>query len=273
MYPMWSNGRAMTEEKPLRLRTYKQRPKDEVWIYGLIHPVSKEVRYVGQTCRSIEYRVYEHIRSAKKGGEWPVTRWIRKLLDKGLIPVAIQLEHVPPYGNWQEAEERWIAHYKQLLGKRSLNVTTGGEGTRGYRHSPERREAISRLAKQQGRKPPGNKGRIFGPKARANMSAGHKGKPGTPWTDEQRAKHKATIAKNPYVWSEETRIKTMRARKNYKINDSHRKSLSEAAKKAWLVFKTEGYKTSEEERITQREARKARRSRLKTEADHAKQGE
>lgn len=229
-------------ERKTRAKSYKQIAKEEVWIYSLSHPVTNEVRYIGQTCRSIEYRLYEHIRSAEKGGKWPVTRWIARLLAQGLKPVAAELEKVPADKDWREAESRWIAKYRLENRQRLLNATTGGEGTRGHRRSDETREKLSRIAKAQGRKPPGNAGRTFDEKARANMSAAHKGKPGTPWTPEHKEKYLASRKYEP--WSDELRAKIMAARKKYKTTDAHRASLSKAAKAAWERKKAEA-KTSE----------------------------
>lgn len=255
----------MSEGKKLRSRTYKQRAKDETWIYSLSHPVTNEVRYIGQTCRSIESRLYEHIREGKKGGSWgAVTHWVKKLLDQGLVPIAREIECVPAGGNWQEAESRWIAHYRSLLGKRLLNLSLGGDGNRGYRYTNEQREKLSKLAKSQGRKPPGNKGRVFDEKARANMSAAHVGKPGTPWTAEHKAKYLASRVYEP--WSDEMRKKCMEGRKGYVADENHRRSLSEAAKAAWKTLKKEGFKTSEEERAARRIKRSKRNKQAGSEA-------
>lgn len=109
-------------------------------IYALTDPRhSDEVRYVGKTKGELGKRVAGHVRGARRGEQHPAARWLRKLDALGLRPGAFVLEADP--ADWQEAERRWIAHYRTA--GRLLNISDGGEGGGTYVRTPEMRAAMS----------------------------------------------------------------------------------------------------------------------------------
>jgi hypothetical protein len=112
-------------------------------IYTLKNPrVLDQVRYVGFTSHSPARRLREHIRSALRGKRRTYKRnWILSLLSIGLVPVIEIIESGAGPG-WQDAERRWIAHYRSG-GARLVNGTDGGEGTFGW-GTPEQRSALAR---------------------------------------------------------------------------------------------------------------------------------
>ena len=61
-----------------------------IYIYTLSHPITKEIRYVGQTTNIIR-RFKTHLSSSnRKNSDSYYThkaRWIRKILNEGLIPI------------------------------------------------------------------------------------------------------------------------------------------------------------------------------------------
>jgi hypothetical protein len=206
-----------------------------VFIYALFDPRDPDqVRYVGQTSRTVEYRLYEHERSAKRQIQWPVSQWIRKLHDQGVRPAFKVLQVVAPGEDWGRMEKEWIASMRCRFGKKLLNVCDGGEGTIGVRHSKETLARMSEAAKRRGNHGGVNKGRMFSAEARAAMSAAHKGKPGRKWTAEQRKTASDSAKARPPV-SQEHRELLRRAQlnSNYEPTPEHRAKLSEATRRAW----------------------------------------
>lgn len=78
-----------------------------VTIYKLIDPETREVKYVGQTSRSIESRLNNHIseKSGKKG------EWIKSLAAKAMRPIVEEVEIVDDC-DADEAEQFWINKYR-----------------------------------------------------------------------------------------------------------------------------------------------------------------
>jgi hypothetical protein len=96
-------------------------------IYGLAHPVTGELRYVGKSVHP-HIRLGQHIASTKKAKNqhiW-VVRWIAKLQAGGLQPEMIPIE-VGSEDFWREAEPFWIEYFKSL-GCELLNLAPGGVG-------------------------------------------------------------------------------------------------------------------------------------------------
>jgi hypothetical protein len=119
----------------------------EVFIYKLIDPVTREIRYAGKTI-SIEKRIYSHVRDSKKA----IThthRWIQSLIEKSLKP-AIEIIEITDEINWPKREIYWIARLK-VEGHRLTNHNAGGNGlTRRLMTSEETREKLrkARLGKK-----------------------------------------------------------------------------------------------------------------------------
>ena len=112
-------------------------------IYGLFDPFTKELRYVGKTEGTLKKRLREHISTARtlKTNDHR-KQWILSVLKKGDKPEIGELEELFSHEELVEAEEFWIAYYKSV-GCRLVNATGGGEGAKGYRHSPEVRRQMS----------------------------------------------------------------------------------------------------------------------------------
>jgi hypothetical protein len=117
-------------------------------IYGLIDPRDGQLRYVGKTARGLA-RPYEHGRVSilRKDGTYK-GNWIRQLHAEGLTyEVEVLEEHESPE-TLVDAEQFYIAYFRGL-GCRLTNLTDGGEGVRGHRHSSATRARLSDLAKMQ----------------------------------------------------------------------------------------------------------------------------
>lgn len=95
-------------------------------IYGLAHPSTGTIRYIGKCVTELRRRLTNHEYKARSGrAQTPIGKWIRRLQAQGLTPIIILLEQVK--GSWQEAERRWISELR-LHGRRLLNRHPGGNG-------------------------------------------------------------------------------------------------------------------------------------------------
>jgi len=95
-------------------------------IYVLKDPRTNEVRYIGQTKYTLRNRFLGHIRdSVNFRFNAPKCFWIRKLLKLNLLPIQELLEEVE-YNKLDEREIYWIKYYRDLLSKKILNLTDGG---------------------------------------------------------------------------------------------------------------------------------------------------
>lgn len=97
------------------------------FIYGLYHPQTDTIRYVGKTVTPLRRRLSNHEYRARSGrNKGPVGNWIRRLQARGLRPVIRALEEVRTE-SWQAAERRWVSQLRKE-GRRLLNRHPGGNG-------------------------------------------------------------------------------------------------------------------------------------------------
>lgn len=94
------------------------------FIYALLDPNTDEVRYIGKADNP-RFRLGRHLgqhepRSTHK------SNWIKSLTDRGQQPILKILEEIDTL-SWEQAEKRWIQHYR-ALGCNLVNTTEGGEG-------------------------------------------------------------------------------------------------------------------------------------------------
>lgn len=134
-----------------------------VKIYALLDPTTDEIRYIGKTCRSLEYRLREHIydcirrpRSSHK------VNWISNLISNNKIPKIKLLETIE-FEYADTLERHWI----EKLTNENVNLTNctqGGEFcTFGSKLSEDIREDMSIKAKIRSI---GEKNNMFGRKHR-----------------------------------------------------------------------------------------------------------
>lgn len=94
-------------------------------IYGLIDPISNQIRYVGKANNVID-RYKNHLNKALDKNTHK-RNWINKLKKLGYKPELVILEEVP-INEWKFWEKFWIEYYI-FLGCNLLNYTSGGDGT------------------------------------------------------------------------------------------------------------------------------------------------
>lgn len=154
-------------------------------------------KYVGMTV-SPEGRLKGHMWAARIGELTYKARWVRSLLARGVTPSLSILEIVPAGGDFAGAERYWIAKLREE-GTILVNLTDGGEGTRGSVLSPEHKARIG--AAQRGRKHSMesiekvrdfHKGRKRSPETCAKMSVAMTGKKRGPHSLEHRMKLSAS---------------------------------------------------------------------------------
>lgn len=108
-----------------------------VSIYTLSDPTTGQVRYVGKTSVKPEARYAQHIYQWKrcKGKISYLNSWIKNLANKQLKPV-LQVVDLVDDEAWVLAEQGYIRLFKSY-GCKLVNLTIGGEGSSGYKHSVE----------------------------------------------------------------------------------------------------------------------------------------
>lgn len=130
--------------------------KNTTFIYCLCEPGTKIIRYFGKADNPIDRRA-KHIREAREGEKGHKANWIRKLVKAGHRPDVFTLCAVPTDA-WKTLECAFIAVGRKH-GLLLTNLTDGGDGAKGYKHTPEalenfrnRRHSEETLAKMRGRK-------------------------------------------------------------------------------------------------------------------------
>lgn len=144
-----------------------------IFIYALIDPITKHIRYVGKT-NNIYRRYYQHIYDKSKSHK---ASWIKSL--NGLYPEIMILDIV--YENWEFWEEYWISQTKSW-GFDLTNLTLGGIGHKGFKKSLETRKILSiksknRIFSEETRKKisKAKTGLKFSKQHLINLSNSHKG--------------------------------------------------------------------------------------------------
>lgn len=113
----------------------------KIKIYTLSHPITNEVRYVGQTKNTLEERLRGHLKS--KENVYRI-HWLKSLIKEGLIPKIEVIEEVEK-NEASFSEMFWISMFKSW-GFRLCNLTEGGETstTKNITRSKEWCENISK---------------------------------------------------------------------------------------------------------------------------------
>jgi len=154
-------------------------------VYGLYHPQTGELRYVGQTWVSLSRRLTGHMYVAKHSEHHRrhVVAWIRSLLKDGLRPKIIELGRASNPEDLDLLEVKCISEARSQ-GCRLTNHADGGKGNHGRKLLPSHRaklhnpEVWARMAATRKGQPSPMKGRHHTAKTKTKISAAKSGKLG-----------------------------------------------------------------------------------------------
>jgi flagellar motor protein MotB/predicted GIY-YIG superfamily endonuclease len=173
------------------------------YIYGLRCPLSKEIRYIGQTRRKLEDRLHGH--KYDRRDNYYKINWVKKLERLNLLEeLKIELLEECAIEELNEKEKYWIKFYKDQ-GNKLVNCTNGGDTN--YVVNPE---VIKRVSEKL-------RGMFLGRKlteeTKRKISKKHKGKI---LSDE----HKKAIKNSLNKFYENNTIKPKTIEQNKKISES-----------------------------------------------------
>lgn len=117
------------------------------WLYGVFHESEPErCRYGGITTTSVKQRSYAHWGNAenyrKKPQYGPMPSWLRKYRDEKSKIKFVELHYYNTVEELKAAEIDFIARMR-AVGQCDLNLTNGGEGGNGWKHTPESKRKLS----------------------------------------------------------------------------------------------------------------------------------
>jgi hypothetical protein len=235
-------------------------PLERHLIYLLRDPRSGEPRYVGKSTSGI-HRPRAHIVSPSCKQPY-LYNWVNSLKSVGMEPEILVIERVPHPMFLPELEKYWIATLRQS-GYRLVNLTDGGEGKLGLKHTEESKRRISETKKRKIVEAEANgttygmygrshspevreqiaiasRGRVLSSITRDKLSDTRKGKAtrGSGWnhSEETRQKQSQRMIGNKrgsgVVFSEERKNKIRLALTGIKRSDETRKKISESKKRS-----------------------------------------
>lgn len=203
----------------------------EWYIYVLIDPRDATIRYCGWTTNP-DRRLRHHLNRSGLEHNHKAS-WVVSLLRLGFVPILKVVDSgLDPKGHI-EAEKHWIRELREL-GNPLTNLTDGGEGCLGLKHSPE---SIERTAAS-------NRGRVHSPETRAKVAeAGRGRKHSTATKAKMRAsfthERLSQISKqiSGLKRSDETKAKMSAAATRWqtgrKLSDETKAKISEAGKRRY----------------------------------------
>lgn len=114
-------------------------------IYTLNHPITNEIRYVGQTCQTLSTRLQKHLVSKDNLHK---INWLNSIITEGLKPNIVLIEDNLNKKECDIREKYYIKYFREI-GIRLLNATDGGDGCSGFKHKEETKTIMSEIKKEQ----------------------------------------------------------------------------------------------------------------------------
>lgn len=112
------------------------------YIYGLIDPITKELRYIGRTSNHKE-RLRNHMSPYKlRTFNSHKNSWIKSLIKNNERPIMYIIEEQDSFERSVDAEKFFIEYFRSI-GCNLTNATDGGVGTVGIKRSEETKKRIS----------------------------------------------------------------------------------------------------------------------------------
>lgn len=114
-------------------------------IYYLSNPLTNEIRYVGQTIQPLKNRLKKHLTAKDKSHR---VNWLKSLRTKGLEPNITLICETDNIQTSNELEQYYINKFKNN-GYNLVNMTNGGDGSIGFKHSEESKNKMKIYAKKR----------------------------------------------------------------------------------------------------------------------------
>lgn len=181
-------------------------------VYALIRESEQTVRYIGWTSTTSEKRFKSHKANRQRGTKTPVYDWMRKYEDVTFTVLQSNLTD-------EEARQLEIDLIASHGLDKLLNISTGGEGSRGFKHTEEYKQDMSKRLK----------GRKLSEEHKRKISEANKGRKHRPMTDAEK-QHLSRVNTGRIV-SEETRKKRSAALKGRKFSEETLAKMSSGQKK------------------------------------------
>jgi hypothetical protein len=120
-------------------------------VYGLRHPLTKELRYIGASSNYIE-RYKEHLLPSNLKATTHKINWIKSLLSSNLLPEVFVIEIAESMEDALEKEVDLIEYFR-FIGCELTNSTNGGDGRSGFLTSIDVKNKISQSMRGKNTKP------------------------------------------------------------------------------------------------------------------------
>lgn len=152
-------------------------------IYALVDPRNGNVRYIGKSTTGLwRPKTHQMPKTLEKDSNGHKANWIRQLKGRGLSYQIVVLEEDLDKADLGSAEQEWIA-WGRWQGWPLVNMTDGGDGQPGLRHSEEAKRKIAEKAalyrhSEESRAKIGtaHRGKKVSPETGARISAAKKGR-------------------------------------------------------------------------------------------------
>jgi hypothetical protein len=194
-------------------------------IYCLMDPDSGEIRYVGKTSVGLK-RIDQHLKSARKSNpKTRVQRWISRVVSEGKIPRVAILDYAESDDELCRLEIMWITNCRDC-GCNLTNMSDGGDGNRGFKHSEETKRKLAEISRNlpavvRAKQSVAQRAAPFSEKRSKSVSAALVGKKLSQEHCENISRGKKGKKTGWSFWS------------GKKLSDETRKKLSESVKASW----------------------------------------